>query len=424
MLFTIIRYIKGYVRIRVIGYSPERFLNACSYRGIYIWGLKPVSGAYEMNLTIQGFRQLKPVIRKTKAKVVIVERFGLPFFLHKYKKRRFFFSGAVLCLFLIFLMSRYIWNIDISGNQTYTDETLLRFLKSKNVEDGMTKSDVDCARIVKDIRKEYDGIIWVSASIKGTKLLIQIKENTDTIPETQDDQTEDTEHPETPTDIVADYDCTITKMITRTGVPQVEPGAEVKKGDLLVSGQVPVNNDAGETTGYQYRESDADIWGKMNLDYEDEMPLTYEVREYDRIRSAELQLKFGTYYVRLGLIKSQNKNQEIHGFERQIMIGDDFYLPISYGLKTAVTYQPVKKKYDRNELIEKLSQKFQTYCEELEKKGVEIIENDVKIYTESETADARGTLTVIMPVGTSVPSTLQELPDQEEQQKEESKTGE
>ena len=424
MLFTIIRYIKGYVRIRVIGYSPERFLNACSYRGIYIWGLKPVSGAYEMNLTIQGFRQLKPVIRKTKAKVVIVERFGLPFFLHKYKKRRFFFSGAVLCLFLIFLMSRYIWNIDISGNQTYTDETLLRFLKYKNVEDGMTKSDVDCARIVKDIRKEYDGIIWVSASIKGTKLLIQIKENTDTIPETQDDQTEDTEHPETPTDIVADYDCTITKMITRTGVPQVEPGAEVKKGDLLVSGQVSVNNDAGETTGYQYRESDADIWGKMNLDYEDEMPLTYEVREYDRIRSAELQLKFGTYYVRLGLIKSQNKNQEIHGFERQIMIGDDFYLPISYGLKTAVTYQPVKKKYDRNELIEKLSQKFQTYCEELEKKGVEIIENDVKIYTESETADARGTLTVIMPVGTSVPSTLQELPDQEEQQKEESKTGE
>ena len=60
----------------------------------------------------------------------------------------------------------------------------------------------------------------------------------------------------------------------------------------------------------------------------------------------------------------------------------------------------------------------------MEKKGVEIIENDVKIYTESETADARGTLTVITPVGTSVPSTLQELPDQEEQQKEESKTGE
>ena len=31
----------------------------------------------------------------------------------------------------------------------------------------MPKSDVDCARIVKDIRKEYDDIIWVSASIKA-----------------------------------------------------------------------------------------------------------------------------------------------------------------------------------------------------------------------------------------------------------------
>ena len=51
----------------------------------------------------------------------------------------------------------------------------------------------------------------------------------------------------------------------------------------------------------------------------------------------------------------------------------------------------------------------------MEKKGVEIIENDVKIYTESEKAEARGTLTVIMSIGTSAPSQLLEIPVQEEQ---------
>ncbi len=45
MLLKIIRYIKGYIRIRVIGYSAERFLNACSHKGIFLWGLKPVGGA-------------------------------------------------------------------------------------------------------------------------------------------------------------------------------------------------------------------------------------------------------------------------------------------------------------------------------------------------------------------------------------------
>lgn len=80
MLFDIIRYVRGYLKIRVSGASVERFLNACSHRGIYLWGLKPVGAAYEMNITIKGFRQLKPVLRKTGTRIVIIKRTGLPFF--------------------------------------------------------------------------------------------------------------------------------------------------------------------------------------------------------------------------------------------------------------------------------------------------------------------------------------------------------
>lgn len=80
MLLAVIRYIRGYLCIRVTGHSVERFLNACSHKGISLWGLRPSQGAYEMNITIHGFRQLKPIIRKTGANVVIVRRFGLPFF--------------------------------------------------------------------------------------------------------------------------------------------------------------------------------------------------------------------------------------------------------------------------------------------------------------------------------------------------------
>ena len=33
------RYLRGYVKIQIQGYSPERFLNLCSYHHILIWGL-------------------------------------------------------------------------------------------------------------------------------------------------------------------------------------------------------------------------------------------------------------------------------------------------------------------------------------------------------------------------------------------------
>ena len=143
MLSRLISYIQGYLCIRINGNSTERFLNACRYRGIRLWGLNAVHGAYEMNISIRDFKKLKPVIRKTGTKVVIVKKFGLPFSLYRRRKRKLFFVGAFLSIFLVFWMSRYIWNIDIEGNISRTDETLIEFLKTKSVQSGMEKSEVD-----------------------------------------------------------------------------------------------------------------------------------------------------------------------------------------------------------------------------------------------------------------------------------------
>ena len=52
MVLSIVRWVKGYLRIRAEGYSPERFLNACRYRGIDLWGLKSAGGAYEMYISL------------------------------------------------------------------------------------------------------------------------------------------------------------------------------------------------------------------------------------------------------------------------------------------------------------------------------------------------------------------------------------
>lgn len=413
MLPKIIRYMKGFIRIRVTGYSTERFLNACCHKGISLWELQPVQGAYEMNISIQGFRQLKPIIRKTGTKVVIVKRLGLPFFLHKYHRRRFFIAGAFICVCLTILMSHYIWNINITGNQTYTDDTLLKFLAEKNVANGMPKSEVDCDRIVKDIRKEYDDIIWVSASIQGSRLIIQIKENEDSMDTstiTSDNTTEIL-----PTDIIADHDCVITEIISRNGVPAVEKGTEVKQGDILVSGQVPVTDDSGEIISYQYYEADADIRGRTTIVYQEKMQMTYEEKEYLSVQKEEYYLSIGNYRLRFASIHNQYDSWEMHGWEKQLKFGENFYLPVFYGIRDAKPYKSINKKYSTKEVQQILSDKFEEYCKDLEKKGVEIIENDVKIYTESEKAEARGTLTVIMPIGTSAPSQLLEIPVQEEQ---------
>lgn len=424
MLLKFIRYLKGYLRIRIAGRSAERFINTCRYKGILLWGLNSVSGSYEMNITIRGFRQLKPILRKTGTKVVIIKRTGLPFFLQKYHGRRLFFCGGALCVLLLLLMSKFIWNIDITGNSTYTDEALLKFLASTDVKTGIRKSKVDCDRIVKDIRKAYDDIVWVSASIKGTVLCVKIKENEDSM-----DIVSQTEKTDIPVDIVADRDCTIRDIVVRKGVVQVKEGNRVKKGTVLISGQVPVINDAKEVTGYQYQESDADITGETVISYEDTNSHAYEVKKRlkgpkgEDMGQTELSLAIGKYWFCFGNVKNRYPHSEIYTWQKQLKIFENFYLPITVGIKQTIPYEPIKKTYTAEEEQKILSGRFYRYLRDLEKKGVEILENNVKIYTGTDSSVAKGCVTVRMPVGQKKPSELLEVPENKKNQQGETDDG-
>ena len=55
MLISLFRYLQGYLKICVTGYSPERFLNLCKNKKIAIWGLEPANNHYEMYMKIDNF---------------------------------------------------------------------------------------------------------------------------------------------------------------------------------------------------------------------------------------------------------------------------------------------------------------------------------------------------------------------------------
>ncbi len=389
MIRSLIRRIKGYVRIRVEGYSPERFLNMCCYHGIYIWDLAPAGDAYEMYMSVSGLKKIRPLARKTHTKISVVRRIGLPFFLVRYQKRKLFFAGIILCAALLKFYSVFIWDIHFEGNEKWTDSTLTDFLASEDVTPFMLKSHVDCQGIVKAIRKEYNDIVWVSASIDGSRLKIQIKENEDTFREEEKETGLQENHP---TDLVASADGVITEIVTRSGVPQVHVGDAVKKGDILVCGRIEVLSDSGEVTGYQYQQSDADIYADTEMKYENTMPLTRQEKVYDGKESRQGFVRIFDWTFSVGSLKNQYENSEILTEERQIRLGENFYLPFSWGTKTAKSYSLKTQKYTREEIRQKLSADFALFCDELEEKGVQIKENDVKIQLDENSASASGTL--------------------------------
>lgn len=71
------------------------------------------------------------------------------------------------------------------------------------------------------------------------------------------------------------------------------------------------------------------------------------------------------------------------------------------------------KKYTKNEYQTRLSYNFRKFCDNLEKKGVQILENNVKIYKENEKVCAKGTLILAEPIGKLRTAEKAVIPDQE-----------
>ena len=118
----------------------------------------------------------------------------------------------------------------------------------------------------------------------------------------------------------------------------------------------------------------------------------------------------------LGGIKNQYEHFTMTGEQWQLRLFDNFYFPVYWGERKAVPYIAHEEPYSQEEIQQILTQRFVSYCEDLEKKGVEIIENNVKIYTGSKTSEAKGRLTVRMPVGTEKKSELIKIPDPKEKE--------
>lgn len=393
MLINLIRKLQGYLKIRITGYSPERFLNLCKNKKIQIWGLESSGNAYEMYMKVSGFRKLKPIIKKTKTRVIIIERYGFPFFLQKHRKRKIFFAGCFASIALVYILSFFIWNIDVTGNHTITDDLLFEFLNSKNIYHGMLKGKVDCEQITKDIRKEFNDIVWVSAALDGTNLLIEVKENTDTFQVSEQEENE-------PTDIVATKDGIIVSIITRSGVPQVSVGDEVKAGDVLVSGTIDVLNDSGEVIARRFVDSDADIMAETKVLYKEDLSVTYEEKEYTGKKYQFLDLQFGNYFWKLGYLK-ENKEVflEQHTQEYQIRLKENFYLPLWFGTMEMREYKLIEKEYSKEEREQILEKQFERFCKELEEQNAYLIDKNLHITHNSKNSIAISEIKLQEPIG-------------------------
>ena len=398
-MVKIINFLKGYVRIRVWGVSVERFMNLCGNKNILIWGVTRTGDVYEMFISLPAFYELRPIVRKTSTRVVVLERYGLPFLLPGLKKRMAF---TICCLAVIcfwYGSSLFLWDIDFEGNSRLTDEIILDFFKENDVYIGMATRNLDIEQLEKKIRKHFTEVTWTSLRLDGSRLQVSMKENDAPIIESTDQN----QQMQGGQDLITNYDGTVVSMIVRKGVPKIAIGEQVVSGTVLVEGRVPVMNEDATVREYRYVEADADIVLEHVIPYEEELPLDYIEKTY----TGREQRGFFLRWDKKELLLNRKAVYQVYdvitrAFQPEIFqkLGIPFYL----GSIRYREYYDLEKKYTPEQAEDRLTEKLEQFISSLQEKGVQIIEKDVKISNNNNSWINSGDITVREPIRTKQPT--------------------
>lgn len=233
MFNRLFHFLKGYVIIEVYGSDTERFLNICVRRNIDIHdAMRRENGALVLRIPKNDFFKIRQIVYKTHSRVRILKKAGIYDLKRKYGTRYTFFAGIIIMIFFLAISSGYIWTVEINGVYDSDYDKIVEILKSDGVYVGAKKKNIKEKRIIKQsLVNGTDDIAWAWIYIEGAKARIEVYEKTlPSIPiETSD-----------PCNIVAASDGYIEQITTIKGHSLVKNGTTVSRGDVLISGKVPI----------------------------------------------------------------------------------------------------------------------------------------------------------------------------------------
>jgi similar to stage IV sporulation protein len=313
-------YLKGYVIIRIEGLSLERLLNLALTNNIYLWDVKRLNYfQVEACVSPKGLPDLEELIRKVGCKEEILDRKGLPFLVERIKKRKMFVFGAVIFFFIIFMLSSFIWKIEIKGAEQTPNDDIISYLNENGISTGTPKMAISEEDIKLLLINEYDYFSFVNVQTKGVKLLIEVKEE-DLPPEVVDKNY--------PANIVARKKGVITKVVARNGDAVVKPGQIVNENQVLISGAME-NADAS----FYLVHADGEVLALTRYESVVEEPIVKKVEKETGRTIEQKGLKINNRGIKL--IKDiPFTNYKEYIIEKNLINWDDIDFPIK-----TVTYE-------------------------------------------------------------------------------------
>ena len=226
MLLTVFHLLSGSVRFLILG-DAARFLNLAAKSGVTLWGFDRGEEGSIACCRPRDYRRLRPLAKRSGARLKCLQKRGLPFRIEVWKKRPGLLLG-VLCAVLVFwFLSGFVWGVTVSGTETIGDPIILKAARHNGVYPGARKSSFTPRLAAHGLMGELSQLSWASVNTNGCYVEVAVQE-AERRPEVTDDTTL--------SNLIATRAGTVLMVEAERGRPEVAPGDTVQAGDLLISG--------------------------------------------------------------------------------------------------------------------------------------------------------------------------------------------
>ena len=229
--------------------------------------------------------------------ITVIDSYGYIKYKSKIKSSKYLILFLIIGLFTIKFLTNIIFNIEIIHNSSEVREFVKNELKKYGIKKYKLKKTYEEIQDIKSkILNDYkDKIEWLEIENKGTKYIVRIE-----LREIKQNNISNNKQ-----DIIAKKDGIIKKIISKSGVSLVNVNDYVKEGDILISGDIKLNDEIKNTvkaSGEVY----AEVWYNVKVEY----PFHYkEIKETGKTKNIFV-LQFLNKNIELTFNKFKNKKIE------------------------------------------------------------------------------------------------------------------
>lgn len=331
MLKEIVNRLRGQTWVRVEAPFPERVLNLCSARGLAFWDLAWESETtFTCRLSRRDCGRLRRALKNLDCSMTVVRGEGVPFFLGRFRRRQALVLGLTVCALWVTVGSFFIWDFTVEGNETVTEEEILRALEGYGIGLGTLGLGLDTEDLRNHILLEIPELSWITVNVSGCRATVQVRERVP-VPELVSKRE--------PANVVARRAGLVLEVQALDGAACVLPGTSVTEGQLLISG-VEDTQTLGARVLTGMGTVEARTWYTLTAN----LPLTAPVKRYTGEEKTFYSLVIGTRRIKF----FANSGMETGSYDK-ITTRDRLSF---FGLPLPVTLERETCRYYATEMVE------------------------------------------------------------------------